>query len=251
LRRVSVEVPLARAEEARARMLELFPEGFEEVEQADGVEFVAYTEPSGEERLWHAFGAVSASEVEPGWEDGWRRFHRPVRVGSLWVGPPWEEAPADAISVVVDPGRAFGTGAHPTTRLCLELLEREARTSVLDVGCGSGVLAIAAAKLGFAPVAAVDSALEAVDATRRNAAVNAVEIEVARANAVEDELPAADVVLANIELGAVQQLGNRLRAKRLISSGYLAADEPELATWTRIDRRERDGWAADLFRRAD
>ena len=77
-------------------MLELFPEGFEEVEQPDGVEFVAYTEPSGEERLWQAFGAVSASEVEAGWEDGWRRFHRPVRVGSLWVGPPWEEAPADA-----------------------------------------------------------------------------------------------------------------------------------------------------------
>jgi len=232
-------------------MLELFPEGFEEVEQADGVAFVAYTEPSGEERLWQAFGAVTASEIEAGWEDGWRGFHRPVRVGSLWVGPPWEEAPADAVAVVVDPGRAFGTGAHPTTRLCLELLEAERRTSVLDVGCGSGVLAIAAAKLGFAPVIAVDSASEAVDATRRNAAANGVDIEVARVNALEQELPAAGVALANIELAAVQQLAHRLDAQRLISSGYLAIDEPELATWTRVGRRERDGWAADLFARAD
>jgi ribosomal protein L11 methyltransferase len=152
---------------------------------------------------------------------------------------------------VVDPGRAFGTGAHPTTRLCLELLESEARTSVLDVGCGSGVLGIAAAKLGFAPVVAVDSAAEAVDATRRNAGANGVEIEVARMNAVEDELPAAGLALANIELAAVQLLGHRLRARRLITSGYLAVDEPELASWTRVDRRERDGWAADLFARAD
>jgi ribosomal protein L11 methyltransferase len=232
-------------------MLELFPEGFEEVEQPDGVEFVAYTEPSGEERLWHAFGAVRATEVEPGWEDGWRRFHHPVRVGSLWVGPPWEEVPADAISVVVDPGRAFGTGAHPTTRLCLELLEAEPRTSVLDVGCGSGVLAIAAAKLGFAPVLAVDSAAEAVEATRRNAAANGVEIEVARTDALGEGLPVAALALANIELDAVQRFAPRLGARRLISSGYLASDEPQLAGWTKLGRHEREGWAADLFARSD
>ena len=122
---------------------------------------------------------------------------------------------------------------------------------MLDVGCGSGVLAIAAAKLGFAPVVAVDSAPEAVDATRRNAAANGVDIEVACVNALEEELPAAAVALANIELAAVQQLAHRLHAQRLISSGYLAIDEPELATWTRVGRRERDGWAADLFARAD
>ena len=67
------------------------------------------------------FDVVEVDEVAEGWEDGWRAFHRGVRVGRCWVGPPWEEPPGDAVAVVIDPGRAFGTGAHPTTRLCLEL----------------------------------------------------------------------------------------------------------------------------------
>jgi ribosomal protein L11 methyltransferase len=245
-------VPFARAEEARAQMVDLFPEGFEEVERSDGVEFVAYTEPDGEERLWHAFGAVEAREVTEGWEDAWRRFHRPVRVGGLWIGPPWEDAPDDALAVVViDPGRAFGTGAHPTTRLCLGLLETQPRTSVLDVGCGSGVLSIAAAKLGFAPLVAVDSAPEAVDATRRNAAANGVEVDVAQMDATTDDLPSAELALANIELAAVEALAGKLPARRLIASGYLASAEPSVDGWQRVERRERDGWAADLLRRAD
>src|SRR5262245_28648490 len=103
-------------------MLELFPEGFEEVEGADDVELSAYTDASGEERLWHAFGSTRSAAVEGGWEERWRRFHEPVRVGPLWVGPPWEDAPERALSIVIEPGRAFGTGGHSTTRLCLELL---------------------------------------------------------------------------------------------------------------------------------
>src|SRR5437016_3537985 len=82
-----------------------------------------------------------AAPVENGWEDRWRDFHRPIRIGPLWVGPPWEEAPPGAVAVWIDPGRAFGTGAHPTTRLCLELLLDVRRGSLLDVGCGSGVIA--------------------------------------------------------------------------------------------------------------
>src|SRR5206468_8894660 len=99
------------------------------------------------ERVLAAFPEARIVEVEAGWEDRWREFHRPVRVGPLWIGPPWESAPADANAVVIDPGRAFGTGAHPTTRLCLELLLEAPRGRVLDVGCGSGVLAISAARL--------------------------------------------------------------------------------------------------------
>ena len=175
VRRVSVDVPVERAEEARAQMLELFPQGFEEVDLADGIELVAYTDASGEERLWHVFGGVSGEDVAADWRDRWRAFHQPVRVGPLWIGPPWHEPPPDATPIVIDPGRAFGTGAHPTTQLCVELLLELEPASVVDFGCGSGVLSIVAAKLGFAPVIALDADENAVAATIANAAANGVE----------------------------------------------------------------------------
>ena len=81
----------------------------------------------------------SRSSPSPdGWEDEWKRFHRPVEVGSLWIGPPWEEPTPGSSPVVIDPGRAFGTGAHPTTRLCLELIQSLERASLLDVGSRLG-----------------------------------------------------------------------------------------------------------------
>jgi ribosomal protein L11 methyltransferase len=228
-------------------MLELFPDGFEEVDGDGGsVELAAYTNAAGEERIWHAFGGAAATDVAEDWADRWRRFHQPVRVGSLWIGPPWEEPDADAVAVVIDPGRAFGTGGHPTTRLCLRLLESEERGSVLDVGCGSGVLAIAAAKLGFAPVCALDFDPQAVEATSRNATANGVEIAVEQADLREDALPDADLALANIAGDAVVALGPRLRARRAITSGYLVADEVVLDGFSRSRRIEDGGWAADL-----
>jgi ribosomal protein L11 methyltransferase len=231
-------------------MIELFPEGFEELESAEGLELVAYTDSRGEERLWEMFGAGRADEVEPGWERRWRRFHRPVRIGPLWIGPPWEPAPPDALAVVVDPGAAFGTGAHPTTRLTIELLATLAPGSLLDVGCGSGVVAIAGARLGFAPVAAVDVEPQAVSETHRNAAANAVSIDARCGDALDDELPATDVTVANITLAAVEALAPRVASGMLVTSGYLASDEPELPGWERLERRELDGWAADLSRAA-
>ena len=158
-------------------MLELFPGGFEERDHADGLELVAYTDDAGEERLWAAFGEVTAIDVPGGWEDRWREFHKPVRIGRLWVGPPWEPPPVDGEAIVVDPGRAFGTGGHATTRLCLQLLAELEPRSLLDAGCGSGVLAIAAARLGFAPVTALDHDPKALEATARNAAANGVSVE--------------------------------------------------------------------------
>ncbi|MBW8741965.1 MAG: 50S ribosomal protein L11 methyltransferase [Acidobacteria bacterium] len=104
-------------------MLELFPGGFEEVDRSDGVELVAYTDAQGEERMWRSFGRGAAADVGDGWEDRWREFHRPVEVGRLWIGQPWQTRADGAIAVVIDPGRAFGTGAHPTTRLALLLLD--------------------------------------------------------------------------------------------------------------------------------
>ena len=99
-------------------MLDLFPQGFEEVEMEGGLELAAYTTAGGEERLWQVFGPGRVTEVEPDWAERWKQFHRPIRIGDLWIGPPWEEPDTKAIPVVIDPGRAFGTGSHPTTHIC-------------------------------------------------------------------------------------------------------------------------------------
>ncbi len=239
-------VPEARAEQARAVMLELFPEGFEEVDAGGSLELAAYTTPAGEERIWQAFGGARATELEEDWEDRWRQFHRPQRVGSLWIGPPWEQPPDDAIPIVIDPGRAFGTGGHATTRLCLQLLESERRGSVLDLGCGSGVLSIAACKLGFAPVVAVDVDPQAIEATERNAAVNDVEIDVRLADLREAPLPPADLALVNISGEALGTLAGRLDVPRAITSGYLASTDAVLAGFAVERRVGVEGWAADL-----
>jgi ribosomal protein L11 methyltransferase len=230
-------------------MLELFPGGFEERDHADGVELVAYTDDAGEERLWAAFGEVTAIDVPGGWEDRWRDFHRPVRIGRLWVGPPWETPPARGEAIVVDPGRAFGTGGHATTRLCLRLVAELEPGSLLDAGCGSGVLAIAAARLGFAPVTAVDHDPQALEATARNAAANGVSVECRLADVLTVPLAPADAVVANISAEAVDRLAPHSGTAVLVASGYLEQDAP-VPKGFRLDRRlTQGGWAADLFRR--
>jgi ribosomal protein L11 methyltransferase len=234
-------------EEARAVMVELFPEGFEEVDHGTDLELAAYANAGGEERFWQAFGPGAASDVPEGWEDAWKRFHRPVRVGPLWIGPPWETADAGALAVVIDPGRAFGTGAHATTRLCLELLLERVRASVVDLGCGSGVLAVAAAKLGFGPVSALDVDPDAVSAAAQNAEANGVEVDVRTADLLRDRLPETQLALANVTLAVVEELAPRLAAAELIASGYTAGERPAPSGWAHRERREADGWAADLF----
>jgi ribosomal protein L11 methyltransferase len=246
---VSVRVARDRAEEARALMLELFPEGFEEVEADGGVELAAYTGPGGEERVWQVFGPGRVDEVEPDWGERWRAFHQPVRVGPLWIGPPWHRPDPGATAVVIDPGRAFGTGAHPTTRLCAEHLLALRPGSLVDLGCGSGVLAIAAAKLGFRPVIALDLDPAAVAAAGENALANDVEVAVAREDVLEEPLPEADVAIANIELELSERLAARVLATVVITSGYLASERPEPAGLKAVARLEADGWAADRFER--
>jgi ribosomal protein L11 methyltransferase len=210
---------------------------------------VVYTDTAGEERLRAVFANVSAELVEPGWEERWREFHRPVWIGSLWVGPPWVEPPDDAVAIVVDPGRAFGTGSHPTTRLCLALLLELDRGSVLDIGCGSGVLSVAAAKLGFGPVVAIDRETAAVEAARRNARTNDVEIDVRRGDVLAAELPASDVAVANIDLASVEKLSGRLDVGVLVSAGYFHSRMPSIAGYVHRERRIDGGWAADRFER--
>jgi ribosomal protein L11 methyltransferase len=231
-------------------MLELFPQGFEEVDhEGDDLELAAYASARDEERFWQVFGPGAATDVEGDWEEAWKRFHKPIRVGPLWVGPPWATADAGAVAVVIDPGRAFGTGGHATTRLCLDLLLERPLSDLVDLGCGSGVLAIAAAKLGFTPVTALDVDPDAVAAATANACANGVDIQVRQADVFVEALPAAALALANVTLQAVEILAPRLETNTLIVSGYLAGERPALPEWEHVERREEGGWAADRFAR--
>jgi ribosomal protein L11 methyltransferase len=248
-RRVSVRARDDDAESLRARLLELVPAGLEERSLDGGrVELSAYVPADAVERLLTELPDAAVEDVPDGWEDAWRAFHHPVEAGGLWIGPPWETPPEGARSVVIDPGRAFGTGAHPTTRLCVELLAaEECRGSVLDVGCGSGILSIAAARLGFGPVTALDNDPVAIETTLANANANGVTVAAATADALVDRLPSADLAVANVLLAPVEALLQRLEAPRAITSGYLVTDRPRAPRWTSVVRCELDGWAADLL----
>ncbi len=247
--RVVVRVDLEGAETARARMIDLSPEGFEEIAHPDDLELVVYTAAAELGRIQAAFPGATAAPVAAGWQDAWRAFHRPIVVGGVWIGPPWELQPVDLPVVVIDPGQAFGTGAHPTTRLSVDLLGGLERGSVLDVGCGSGVLAIAAAKLGFTPVTAIDDDPVAVEVTVANAALNHVALDARVADALRDAMPSVDVALANVLLAPVEAILARLDARTVVTSGYLAGELPAHPGWHHSASIELDGWAADLFRR--
>lgn len=250
---MSVCVSPEQAEPARALLLAHSPGGLEERDAEGLLELAVYTtrdeEAALRDVLEPVFGEVASEPVEDGWEHAWRRFHRPVLAAGVWIGPPWEVPPAGAEAVVIDPGLAFGTGAHATTRLCIELLAETDRGSLLDVGCGSGVLSIAAARLGYGPIAAADVDPVAVDVTRANAAANGVAIDAVVADACHDPLPAADVVVANVALGVVGELLARLSGGRVVASGYLVGERPAAPGWEPLRRRGLDGWAADLLER--
>jgi ribosomal protein L11 methyltransferase len=169
-----------------------------------------------------------------------------VRVGGLWIGPPWERAPRGA-NVVVDPGLAFGTGAHATTRACIELLAGLERGALLDAGCGSGVIAVAAARLGFDPVVAVDNDPVAVEVARETARRNGVSVDVRATDVLRDDLPPANIVVANIELAVVEALLARRPAETVITSGYLAGERPRVDGWEFLRDLELEGWAAHVL----
>lgn len=196
------------------------------------------------------------------WWDGWRPFARAVRAGPFLVRPPWVDAevPPDAVELVVDAGRAFGTGAHPSTTLALRALADLVRpgTSVLDAGCGSGALAIGAALLGATRVLAVDVDPEAVAATAANLARNrtATHVEVAT-TPVEAVAGSFDVVAANLGAPLVFDLAGPLRARctpggTLVLSGMLGdhTDRVRMAypTATILDVAADGGWTCIVLR---
>jgi len=254
--RLAVRVARADAEIALAELLELVPAGVEEVDRGDTIEYAVYGAP-GELPALPALRAaagtalvdVTTTEVADDWSERWRSFHRAVTIGErLHVRPPWAGAPADPglLDVVIEPAQAFGTGAHDTTRLCLEaLLELEPRGPLVDLGCGSGVLAIAAAKLGWEAVLGLDHEHASVAATLDNAAANGVVVQARHADLLHDgPVPSAPTVVANLmrplllHVAAAGFAGEIPRT--LVISGLLAHEADEVAAaFAALGLRER------------
>ncbi len=275
--RLAIRVRHEQAELVLAELLELAPAGVEESEPAPGVvEYAVYGAPGELPALPEldalAGGAVvevSTSEIGEDWSERWKAFHKPVLVRApaallpaaasapaLAVRPPWEPADAacGALDVVIDPGQAFGTGSHATTRLCLELLlalrsQLDRPGPLIDVGAGSGVLAIAASKLGFHPVLALDNDRDSVAATGANAAANAASVQARAFDLRAEKLPAAAAgatVLANLLRPLLLDLAGALalhdgRPRHLIAGGLLGdeLDEVSGAFAERAGLRER------------
>jgi ribosomal protein L11 methyltransferase len=248
-----------------AALLELAPGGVEQVDGDGFVEYAVYgapgelpSFPAGEAEVGDVQVAVRGEPVPDDWADRWKRFHEPVLVaGRVFVRPPWTEPRPGTLDLVIDPGQAFGTGAHATTRLSLELLlELEPEGSFADLGCGSGVLAIAAARLGFGPVAAVDNERAALEATRANAAVNGAKLDrVERMDLRSERPPAAETIAANLTRPLLLRLADLMgeRPRALIVSGLLDDEADEVAaTFGPLRERRRlsaGGWSALLLGR--
>lgn len=191
------------------------------------------------------------------WERSWMDNFHPMRFGRrLWIVPSWHAAPEpDAVNLLLDPGLAFGTGTHPTTALCLEWLDAQtlAGEQVLDFGCGSGILAIAALLLGADHAIGTDIDIQAIEASRDNAKRNGI-AEDRFALYLPEQLPAgqSDTVVANILAGPLVALAPQIieRVKpggRLALSGILAEQADDVraayADAFRLDpTAEKDGW---------
>jgi len=216
-------------------------------------------------------GRAGATEVaavdvgDDGWSIGWREFHRPVVLERLEVLTPWMEPSAGArTAIVIDPGRAFGTGGHATTGLVLEMLERRSATGrldqVLDVGTGSGVLAIAAIKLGARGARAIDNDPEAVEAARENARRNGVDGVVEISKSEPSDLRGEHrLVLANIDLPVFRRCAadiSELVATEgeVLISGLLEEQVDDcLGLWPGyevVERCDRGEWSALALRKA-
>jgi ribosomal protein L11 methyltransferase len=256
-----------------AELLVLAPNGVEEQHGTGYVEYAIYggageVPELGEIEAVAGDGLVEvvATEVPDDWADRWQDFHRPLLVsGRLWVRPSWHEQRPGTIDVVVDPGRAFGTGAHATTRLCLELLleladRGTARGPLTDLGTGSGVLSIAAAKLGWDPVQGYDNEPAALQAAGANAEANGVEARFERVDLRQRVPMLGETTVANLRADVLRVVAGSLEAARapraLVCSGLLP-DELDgivrafaVSGLTEDERRREGDWAALLLRGA-
>ncbi len=269
--RLAVRCRPELAGQVLAELSELAPNGLEE-EEGDGyVEYAIYGPPGElpalpeiEAATGDGLVSVSTTEIPDDWADRWRDFHTATEIagGRLVICPPWDAAEeVRGVSVVIDPGQAFGTGAHATTHLCLELLVELADAgwsgALVDWGTGSGVLAIAAAKLGFGPVRGCDHEVAAVEAAAENARANGVGMEVARVNLRREPAPSEPTAVANLTAPILVAVAERLETppEVLVASGMLHAEVDGVAEafartgLAEAERRARGDWSALLMTR--
>lgn len=269
LQRLTVSVPADAADVLRAELWELAPHGWREhdpVSEEVAVDvWVPAADPAAALRMAGDLerrgvtARVTSVPEGDGWRDGLRRHHQPVEVGGrIRVRPPWTEPREGLLDIVIDPGMAFGTGQHATTRGCLALLIAIESGSLVDVGCGSGVLAIAARKLGHDPVWAIDNDPLAVAATVRNARANGVALRVFERVAERDPMPRVDTVVANITATHVSGLAAALGEpppRAAVLSGFRPAEAAgligawEAAGFAVARRIDDDDWTALLMSR--
>lgn len=217
-------------------------------------------------QLQDFFGGCSVQGIAAVQEQDWVRLTQsqfePVEITpDFWIVPTWHELPAAALrSIRLDPGLAFGTGTHPTTRMCLRWIAREgggqALGRVLDYGCGSGILAMGAAKFGAMPIDAVDIDQAAVEATRRNALANGVDLNAGLPELAQGQY---QTVLANILATPLKVLAPLLCAHvaaggHLVLAGILERQAEELqqayAPWLQLQVADsEDGWILMTARR--
>jgi ribosomal protein L11 methyltransferase len=224
------------------------------------------------EALRNALSGTGISEfiaepfVEKNWEEEWKKFFKPRRIGKNFVvRPTWEEfaaQPNDHV-IVLDPGQAFGTGDHPTTRMCLAFLEKYVTPGlrVLDLGCGSGILAIGAKMVGASDVMAIDIDPIAVEVARENSSRNSVSIECAAGDVLALNLAEGwDVVVSNIISATLINLAPDA-AFALAKGGIWIVSGIIVQNWEDVQRaavksglgyvehREEDGWVSAVFRK--
>jgi ribosomal protein L11 methyltransferase len=271
--RLAVRCAPEYAEAVMANLLELAPNGLEEERGPGWIEYAIYGPPGEVPDLGELQAAaggslvdVTTTSVPDDWADRWVDFHRPIEVaGRIGVRPSWWDPQDGLIDVLVDPGRAFGTGGHPTTRLSLELLVEleeggEASGPIADWGTGSAVLAITAAKLGWSPVKACDREPASLEAAQANAEANGVSLSLERVDVRESLPPVAPTVVANLTANLLGDCARHLEdadeaPEALVCSGMLETEADGVALafsavgLVEKERRSEGDWAALLLRR--
>ncbi len=268
--RLAVRCRPAQAEVVLAELVQLAPGGVEEEAGAGWVEYAIYGAEGELPDLGEIEAAagedlveITSERIPDDWADRWRDFHEPTVLadGRVVIRPAWHDSPeSSALDVVIDPGQAFGTGAHPTTRMCVDMLvwiadEGRAHGALTDLGTGSAVLAIVAAKLGWSPVVGVDHEAAALEAAAKNATLNEVDVSFERVNLRQSPTPATASVIANLTAPVLRDVASLMTEppQNLVLSGLLVDEAEDVAAdfeplgLTTAERLDSGDWSALLL----